>query len=108
MADFWTVMLRFDPEDGSAEIEGRVRVAGMRVVHETKNGAGEHVYVVRSPGHSYRSLAGAGHSPAMFEVFVEDYTEHDLRHGVHEDDRPWIRVRPFVHFPVLAGTKRSY
>lgn len=106
MADFLSVRLRFDPENGEARIEDRVHVPGMRVVWEQERGHGR-VFVVRKPPHSYGGLASRSYSPAEFEVFEEAYTDTDRQCGIPEDDAPWIRVRPVVRFPVTIGTKRG-
>jgi hypothetical protein len=108
MADFRTVRLRFDQETGAAEIEDRVHIPGMRMVLESVAADGERVYVVRFPGHSYRSLAGSEHAPASFEVFMEDYPESHIGREERADDAPWIKVKTIVRFPVLVGTKREF
>jgi hypothetical protein len=105
MEDFVHLMLRFDPEDGTAEIRGREPHPGQRIVFETLNNAGERIYVLRKPGHSYSSLASRRYAPASFEVLAEDYPETHLGREEREDDRPWIKVRRVVSFPVSIGTK---
>lgn len=91
--------LQLDPIDGAALIEGRPLVPGQRVVWETLNDAGEHVYVVRRP----RDRS----APAEFEVLVEDYTENEFGRIERADDAPWIKVRQVVVFATTIGTGRS-
>lgn len=103
--DFRSVYLRFDPDDGTAEIRGQ-EPRPMRVVWNDRNDRGDDVYVVKVEGHTFNSLATRRYAPAQFIVYAADYESFNINEE-REEDRPWIRVTKLVAFPVSIGTRRG-
>lgn len=94
--------IRYDEEDGSAEIDGQVPARGMRCVMHM-NG----YVVLKRPGRGVYSGQGRPqrYSPAQFEVYSEVFT--DQQREAQELTAPggieangWICVDKAVDFPV--------